>query len=242
MKTTAVILSAIALAAACAGPAAAQCEFNSVAKGKGMKASLVRAYWGCPNVSHPSVNTVTGGGTPACSPVDVQPDNHFDATPYVFAPHTGTCDVKTKVRIEKDCSALTDADGNALGLPAAPCHVTYVRARCKDILRYDTTPIDGEADAGWSLYMLVRATFDDPAGGDMTAVDLPLSFRFDNPHEGQIDLDSNSAQALAELLVGHEADAALPTCTTLAIARVQLKDPEGLPFAVLGDSTRGKDE
>lgn len=241
MNTTSVILSAVAVAVTCHGSAAAQCDFNAVAKGKGMTTSLVRAFAGCPSTpSHPFVNSSTGTGVPACAyawPAALD----GETTPYVLDPATGFCGLKTRVAIEKDCSALLDADGSGLGLRAGPCHVTSIRAKCKGILRLDTTPIDGAQDEGWMLSMIARASFDDPEGGDMTVVDLPLWLPFGTPSKGRIALDGNSAQALADLLVG-SADAALPTCTTMAITRVRLHDPEGLPFAVLGTATRAKDE
>ncbi|MBI5504272.1 MAG: hypothetical protein HY899_05700 [Deltaproteobacteria bacterium] len=243
MNKIVLTLSAVAAVVTCAGSAGAQCEFNAVAKAKGMKASLVRAFAVCPSsyggVGY--VNTSTGGGTPACSPIDPV-STEGDTTPYVFDSHKGRCDVQTKAKIVEDCAVLEDAGGDPLGLPAGPCQVIGIKAKCQGILRTDgATPIDAPLDAGWSLPTLVRWTFNDAASGDVTLIDFPITFAFKDPSNGQIKLDTNSAQALAAILVD-VSGAAMPTCASVQILRVGVKDPSGLYFAELGGSTRAAGE
>jgi len=148
MKKIGRTLSAIALVAACAGPASAQRDFNAVAKAKGFKTSMVRMFTGCPTTEHPSINTMTSGNMPACSPVMVK-RLHGDATSYVLDPKEGSCDVQTQAKLEKDCSLVKDANGDPLGLAAGPCHITYVKSKCKGVFRADgVTPINATDDAG----------------------------------------------------------------------------------------------
>jgi len=241
MKKVIVTLSAVALVAAYAGSASAQCDFNSLAKAKGMKTSMVRVFAGCPSTEHAGINTQTGGSTPACSPVMVK-KLEGDATPYVLDPQKGGCDVQTQAKLEKDCAELTDANGDPLGLPTGPCHVTYVKAKCKGVLQADgVTPINANDDAGWSLATLTRSTFNDATNGDMTVIDFPVTFTFSDPDKGKMKINSSSAEALAAIL-GDVSGAALPTCSTLQTIKLTIKDPNGLPFATMGGSTRDKAE
>lgn len=240
MKKVILTLSAIALVAAYAGSASAQCEFNNTSKGKGMKTSMVRAYAGCPSTEHPIINTQTGGGTPACNPV-LPAGVAGEATAYLFDPVKGGCDVQTKSKIEKDCALVNDVNGDPLGLPPGPCHITYVKAKCKGVMEDATTPINANNDAGWSLATLTRSTFNDATNGDMTVIDFPVTFAFEDPNNGQIKMSSNSAEALSKILTDISG-AALPTCTQLETISIVIKDPLGLPFAVMGGSTRAKGE
>lgn len=241
MKKVILTLSAAALVATYAGSASAQCDFNAIAKGKGMKTSLIRVFAGCPSTEHPSINSATGGGTPSCSPVTVKGLNG-EATAYTFDAQKGGCDAKTKSKIEKECADLENLQGDTLGLPAGPCHVTEVEAKCKGILQDDgTTPINANDDSGWSLATLTRSTFNDATNGDMTVIDFPVTFSFEPPNNGGIKFKSSSAIALSEILTD-PSGAALPTCTTLETLKVLVKDPDGLPFATMGGSTRGKEE
>ncbi len=239
MKKAALTLSAIAGLAAYAGSAGAQCDFNAVAKAGGMNTSLVRAFGYNSGSLRPVPNVVSSAGIPGWSPVSVL-EVFGEATPYVFDVQTGGCDVRSKVKIERDCALLEGSGGAPLGLPTGPCHVTYVKAKCNGILQADgLTPINAADDSGWSLYTLTRSSFNDPAGGDMTSIDFPLSFDFEAPSNGRIKLDSSSAEALAAVLIDVDG-AALPTCTSVQILKVGVKDPQGLPFAVMGTSTRAK--
>lgn len=210
-------------------------------KARGFTTSMVRAFASCPSTEHPSINSNTGGGTPACSPVTVK-EIEGDATEYVFNPRAGGCEVQTHAEIEKDCSLLKDSNGDPFGLPTGACHVTYIKSRCKGVLHADgITPIHGAADAGWYLATLTRATINDAVRGDMTVIDFPLSFPYGVPYGyGEISLESSSAEALATV-VGVEG-AALPTSITLEGLRLTVMDPSGRPFAVVGVSTRGKTE
>jgi len=239
MKHILRVLCAVALVAACASAAGAQCEFNALARARGMKASMVRAFVGCPTTWYGVyINTETDGGMPACNPVLPKIVGPYEFTDYQFDPHDGRCDLRARAVIEPDCSLLENAAGDPLGLPAGPCHVTYVKSTCRGIMQADgVTPINREDDAGWWLATLTRVTFNDATNGDMTVIDFPLTFSYRDPDNGRIKLDSSTAEALTEVLVDI-GGAALPTCTSMQLLSLTLKDPRGMPFAVLGGSTR----
>ncbi len=244
MKKVILTLSALALVVAYAGTAGAAgpggCQFNALAKAKGIKTSMVRAFSGCPSTEHPVINSSSGGGTPSCAPVTVV--GGAGGTTYQLDPQKGSCTVQTQAKIEKDCAGITDSNGNVLGLPAGPCHVTYVKSQCKGIMQSDgVTPINANDDAGWSLATLTRTTYDEQTNGDMTVIDFPVTFSYGDPKSGQIKVDSSSAEALAAILVDITG-AALPTCSTLETITTTIKDPSGNTFAVMGGSTRDKNQ
>lgn len=229
MKTLAICLS---LALLPAGSAMAACDFD-IAPAKGLKASMVRVYSACPSTELPFGNTATEGGVEACTPVSPA---EFDGQPtlYSYGPNGG-CTVQFKSRLVQDCQSLEDSDGNPLNLQPGSCHVTYVKAKCKEILGADGVSGIGPDDAGFSLVVVSRASLADEIGGDMTVVDFPVSFEFDEPKNGSMSLSSHSAEALLPLVGGAAAD--LPGCTSIELLSVKILDPEHRPFARLGAST-----
>jgi len=235
MKKMTMPLAAAALVALYAGSASAQCAFD-VAPAKGVKGSMVRNYAPCPGTeSGGDTTTNTEGGTEACAPVYPYKGAAVAATTYNFGPK-GKCDVQTKATLVADCSTVTNGAGAPLGLGATPCHVTYVKSKCSDIMRANgTSPVDGITDTGWTLATLTRATFDDASGGDMTVIDFPVTFTYDQPKKGKILLKANSAEVLKPMVGVNNAD--LPACTSLEIVDVTIKAPGGLPFAKLGGAT-----
>lgn len=233
MKKIMLPLAAVALVGLYAGSASAQCSFDALGKAKGLKGSMIRAFASCPSTETPSINTSTQGGTPACEPVSAP--GGIDATDYSFS-DKGGCSVQTSAKVVADCALLEDATGAVIGLPPGPCHVTYVKGKCKGIVQGDgTTPINANDDAGWSLATLSRASVDDPTNGDMTIIDFPVTFLFSDPNNGGISVNSSSAEALAPLVGA--TGAALPTCTQIQVVDMTVKDPTGASFAKLGGGT-----
>jgi hypothetical protein len=226
------------------GAASAQCTFGfdggtpeesrGPAPAKGLKGSMVRTYLACPSTEPPTSHAMTESGTDACQPV-TPPELGGGGTTYAYADN-GRCTVQTQAKLLKDCSKAEDAAGNSLGLDARPCHVTFVRSSCKGIVRADgVQPISGSQDAGWELATLGRASLNDPTGGDMTVIDFPVSFTYSDPKDGEMEIDSSTAEALVPL-VGADG-AALPACTSIEVVDIKIKDPDGNSFARLGGAT-----
>jgi hypothetical protein len=250
MKKLIMPLAVVAAVGLYAGSASAQCTFGfdsgdpetsrGPAPAKGVKASMVRNYAKCGDtLPHDPVDTniKTEAGTQACQPVTPSEING-NATTYNFGPK-GKCDVRTQSKLLKDCSKAEDSAGNELGLPPRQCHVVYVTSKCKDIRRADgTTPISGAIDDGWELKTLSRASLNDPDGQDMTVIDFPVTFGYSTPDEGEIEIDSSSAEVLIPL-VGDNG-AALPACTSIEVVNVFIADPDGISFAKLGGATHPK--
>ena len=173
-------------------------------------------------------------GTQACEPV-TPPTVDGEGTPYHYAAK-GKCDVKTQAKLLKDCSKAEDSNGNGLGLGTQPCHVTFVTSTCKGIVRADgVTLISGGVDDGWELATLSRASLNDPTNQDLTVIDFPVSFAYSTPEDGEMFVDSSSAEALLPLVGAN--GAALPACTSIEVVDAKIKDPDGHPFARLGGAT-----
>ena len=195
---------------------------------------MVRAYHPCGASPYSSVDDYeTEAGTNACKPV-FPIELGGESTTYAFS-EKGGCSIQTKVKIVASCETLTNSAGEPLNLPAGSCHVTYVRARCKGVVRSDgITPVRGALDDGWTLIVTSRASIDD-ANGDVTMIDVPMLFEFSIPEDGRFEVDSTSAEALLDMLGA--ADAALPPCTSMEITDVKIRDPNGNHFASIGHAT-----
>jgi hypothetical protein len=208
--------------------AACDVDFDN-APAKGLSAWMVRSFQPCPGSPYPSFpNSETEGNVPACQPVF--PREYLGAsTPYRYAA-AGRCQVKVSSKLARDCAEIDGSDGEPLGLPSGPCHVSRVQAKCKGIIDEESFFI-GQEDAGWTLRMIVRASIDDETNGAMTVIDLPVSFDFQTPNRGEMKLDALSAEPLQALGVF------LPECTVLQITRMFIHDPLGYRFAAMGGST-----
>jgi len=135
-----------------------------------------------------------------------------------------------------NCAAVPASDGSSIpGVASDPCHLVAVEAECRGVSHLDGTPVHGDADGGWSLLFIARITLDAPSRGDVTLIDLPLSFAFPDPDGGRLKLRGNSVEALADILGAD--DAALPPCTQIELLSMRILDPEGVAFATLGAST-----
>jgi hypothetical protein len=234
MKVT-LSLATVALVGLYAGTASAQCAFN-IQPAKGVKGSFVRNMAPCPGTEHPAgpyPNTETDGETDACSPVTPK-EIDGDATPYKFA-EKGGCTIQTQAKLVSACEEIEGSDGNPLGLEAGPCHITYVKGKCKGIVNASDVPI-GPSDGIWGFATLSRASFDDDANHDMTVIDFPVTFAFSEASNGGMKIKSNSAEALKPLVGANNSE--LPECTSIEIVDVTIKDQNGLPFAKLGGATK----
>lgn len=236
MKKFALSLAAVAVVGFAAGPAFAQCNFNAVAKSKGLKSSMVRAFAECPSTQHPTENSTTQSGTSACSPVTPKDDGSGESV-FNFS-EKGGCSVSIKGGINKDCSTIEGDDGSDLGLPAGACFVLAVGAKCSGILKDDGVAGIDETSGIWTLNTLSRASLNDAVTGDVTVIDFPVGFSFETPNKGKMKLKSNSADALAGLL--DPASAALPTCTQIEVVRISVVDGDGRLFARLGSGAADK--
>lgn len=230
-----------------AAAATAGCDFN-VVEARGVRADMVRAFQPCPGTETPPgfSRTVAEGGVPACAPVlpartwscwGQAGGCHWDdeGSRYSFSAK-GRCAVSAKGIVVADCSTLKGRDGAPLNLDANPCHVTTVSGKCRGVLSMDgVTPVNA-SDDGFVLWTLTRASLEDRSGGDMTVVDFPVTFRFDAPKNGMLQLRGNSAEALVPLIGSTNAD--IPPCANLEFVSFQIRDPYGAVFAVPGGATR----
>jgi hypothetical protein len=157
-----------------------------------------------------------------------------DITEYGFGPD-GYCTLTASSDVAPDCSKLRGSNGVVMGLAAIPCHVTTVKAQCRDI-RDESQLLIGPGEPFWYVAMLLRLTIDDPTAGDVTMIDLPVNFSFGDAEEGSLRMRTNTAEALSTVF--GPAVAALPACTSLQIERILVRDPTGLTFASAGLATQ----
>ncbi len=232
MMKVSLSIATVALVGLYAGTASAQCQFDIV-PAKGVKGSFVRNFAPCPGTEHPGIpNAETEGDTDACTPV-IPKEVDGEATEFSYGPKGG-CTVGTQAKLVAACEDLEAADGTPLGLQSGPCHITFVKGKCKDIVDGTNAAID-ETDLGWGFATLSRASFDDDTNGDMTVIDFPVTFAFGVPKNGGMKIKANSAEALMPLVGPNNSE--LPDCTSIEIVDVTIKDPLGLPFAKLGGAT-----
>lgn len=168
----------------------AQCAFDAPAKAKAMKLDLVRAYKSCPpDPSFPVPNTVTSGGAPACAPPVSGESAALQGSLSRFD-DKGKCRAKLVLRAESVCSSGS----------GSPCSNLQVQAKCSGIVAADgSTPISG---SGWELALHLRATIADPAGGDMTVLDVgpgsiynEIRFDFGSASNGKLKLKGDYVSA-----------------------------------------------
>jgi hypothetical protein len=221
----------IAALAGLLGPdrALAVCDVDfDNAPAKGFAASMVRKFDPCPRDEYPMGNTETEADVDACAPVKPAEINELE-TLYNYGSE-GSCEVTIASKLVRDCASVEDSSGNPLGLPPGPCHVSRIRAKCKEIVDGNEVLI-GDDDSGWTVATIVRASIDDEANGPMTVIDLPLVFEFAAPKLGEMKLVGLSAEPLQELGVF------LPACTVVQIVKLEIRDPQGYPFAGMGAAT-----
>ncbi len=84
--------------------------------------------------------------------------------------------------------------------------------------------------------MVMRSTFDDANGGDMTIIDFPIQAAFHPPARGKIRLrqDTNALLNFLDIFGSN----AFPGCTAVELLSAAVVDPQGDVFAVMGSSTR----
>jgi len=216
MRKLTVSLAAVALVGFVAASAHAQCAFDGPAKAKGIKSSLIRSFAACPSITFPVPNSTTGTDVPTCSP----PYAH---SPFFFANKGSGCSFQTSAKLESPCT---------FNSTSSDCMNLSLKAKCSGVLKPDNATDDSP---GWKLTTVSRATLNDPDNGDMTVINFPVSFTYSTPEDGEMEIDSSSAEALVPLVGAN--GAALPACTSIEVVDVKIKDPDGRPFARLGGAT-----
>jgi hypothetical protein len=198
------------------GVALPQCAFDGPPKAKGMKASMIRAFAGCPYVSPapPFPNSQTGTFIPSCAPPYALSHYSFDTK--------GACTFQVASKLQTPC-----ADGSP-----ADCMALRFKVKCTGILSPDDTLSN---ESGFVLSMSVRTTIDDEDNGDMTVLDFPITVDVPATVNGKMQVSADS-----ETMPLPGGIASLPGCAQLEMLRATILDPGGNPFAVLGSGIRPK--
>lgn len=216
MKKALFTIAAVAALGAYASSASAQCAFNEPGKAKGLKSSLVKAYAACPGITFPGTNSSTMAGVPTCA-------TPFALSAYKFDTLKGSCSIKTSHKLESPCSTN----------PMADCANLSLSVKCSGVLNADgVTP---NAQSGWNLNTVARATFDDNSNGDMTVIDFPAQFPLPQASGGKFSGKFTTNQLLTDLF---GAGSELPGCTAIQLIRLAIADPAGNTFATMGTASR----
>ena len=216
MKKVTIAIFSVFMLGLVARSAQAQCSFDEPSKAKGTSSSFARAYAGCPSITFAAPNTSTMAGVPGCTPP-------FALSAFNFAAEDSGCKFKSQHFLEKNCS-----DGSA-----GACANLKIRSSCLGVLEADqATPTNA---AGWALNTVARATFDDNSSGDMTVIDFPAQFGFEQAKGGYFKMKGSTNDLLNNLF---GPGSALPACTAIEIVSVAIADPSGNIFAKIGSASR----
>jgi hypothetical protein len=204
------------VAAAAPAPATAQCVFDlpngSSSYVGSITTSLVRAFVSCNNVGGNAAGSQSQAGVPTCQPVETI-DQHNGTAGWRFGPGTSYGRL-----------SITRASANYPDFP-----LTLRDAAVKLKLYHIDSTDGGSASGNGSLWLILRATFDDPIGGDMTAFDFPYYFNFTLSGSGSVSLTKKLGEVLAEL-----DQPPFPDCTSIELVSAFIRDPNGNTFAVPG--------
>jgi len=208
-----------------ASQAHADCGFNTPARAKSVKTSLVRAHAPCSG-SHtfPSPNTASSAGVPACAPstpitdADVgeclPSDCTFSTSAYSFATD-GKCSVVIR-------QYTTDECGNGLDAPPT-CFSLVASLNCQGIRDSEGKPVHSK---DFVLRILARLTSND--AGPLTLVDYPL----------QLAVHVAGGKIADKKEVGDQYSFPLPACTQVQVFGIELLDDAGMIFATMGSGSR----
>ena len=200
------------------GAAHAQCAFdeptrNGLAYSGRFFSTLVQAYVGCGVVGGNSPNTVTMGGIPACSPPETanqQAGSPTNGWRFSQVPNQSY----GRVLIQRLNGVFTNPAG---------FRDVQIRIELKKIVDFF-----GPANSTGTLQIILRATTNDPIGGDMTATDYPVSL--------QVPLASGNGTLITSLatILASTIGPRFPDCTSHDVLSVGVYDPNLSLFAVPG--------
>jgi hypothetical protein len=193
--------------------------YSHPAKAKKFKSSLVQAFVSCGGDFGQVPNATTETGTvPSCYPADTFHENAGSPTDgWLWGPKSQGS-ISLKAGKNKVVHILNTAP-EAVDLS--------IQVSMKDI-----RTSNGLADNFGYALIVVRATLIDREEPTMpmTIIDFPLTFKL-YANNGVVDQKTSLTAILND--PGYN-QPALPRCTSLELVAVQLKDPNGDPFAVMG--------
>jgi len=197
-------------------PAAAQCVFdmpNGSSSYVGtLTTSLVRAFVSCNNVGGNTASSQSQGGFATCQPVETI-DQQTGTPGWRFGPGTSYGRL-----------SITRSSAHYQDFP-----LTLRDAAVKLKLYHLDSTDGGPASGTGNFFLILRATFDDPVGGDMTMFDFPLNFGFTLTGSGSVSVTKKLGELLDQL-----SQPPFPDCTSIELLSAFVRDPNGNVFAVPG--------
>lgn len=198
------------VSAVAAAPVGAQCAFSHGQNtGTNGWSRMVQTFVNCGGVGGQTPNTTTAGGFPSCGPpITAHQQAGSPANGWVLDTITGRARIK-------------------LDQLAGPTDVR-IRMQLRDTR--DGTGIFPVVGATGSLFLIVRLTFDDTAGGDMTVIDMPLSTPVViTTATGDANVNTTVNAVLLAI-----AQPPLPTCSSLELIDAYILDPASSEFLRIG--------
>ncbi len=169
----------------------------------------------CDNPGGNTPNTTTEAGIASCAPVETfNEDAGSPANGWVWGPPSFGS-VKLKASKNKIVDPLN---------PPANSRDLIVSLNLEKI--FDAHGV--VANAPGTLAIVLRTTFDDRVGGEMTVIDYPFNFAF-TVQGGQASLKTT-----VNALLNGMGKPGLPGCTSIEIVSAHVLDENGNPFATLG--------
>ena len=197
-----------------ASTADAQCAYAHPRKAARFRSALTQAMVPCGNVGGNTPNVATEGGVPACKP------------PETFNEEAGSQENGWVWGPQSYGFVTFKASSNQIVNPLNPLNTQdlIVSLQLKQI--FDAHGAVSQAPG--TLETIVRATIEDRAGGDMTAVDEAFTFDF-ALQGGQVALKTS-----VNALLNANDEPGLPGCASIEILSVRIADENGNTFAVPG--------
>ena len=204
------VAAAVTILGCTATAASAQCAFERPRKAKKVLGELVQAFLPCDGA-----NTATESGLPSCGPPETFNELHGNPpSGWRWGPRSAGA-----FEFRSSGNKVVDAMN-----PPEDSSDVKVQLKLKDI-----EDVAGDADGTGVLVALLRVTLDDRAGGDMTAVDIPVDFAVDVVG-GKAKLKTTVNVFLND---AHDLPG-LPACASVEFEFVGVADVNGTLFGVPG--------
>jgi hypothetical protein len=188
--------------------------YQHPSKTKGLTSSLTQAFVSCNNPGGNTPNT-TAGGVPACAPIET------------FNEATGSPAGGWLWGLKSSGTVTVRPQANKLG---GPLNTPGVTADLGVTLKVSGIEDEnGVADGtNGTLSTVARATLNDSVNGMVSVIDFPAGFPVAVVN-GKIGLKTS-----ANVLLNGLGLPGLGSCSSIEVVSIQLLDPNGNPFGVMG--------
>ncbi len=190
----------------------ADCDFEHPKTAKQFRSNLVQAFVTCGGFA----NTTTEGGVPSCAPPETW--NELGGSPpggWMWDESKGRGEIRLKAAKNK-VTGLSNVDPSDV----ADVEISAALSGVTENFVF--------ADGDGTVTLVVRMTWKDHVGGDMTTIDFPGA-RTITLVGGKGKMKSSFNALMAQLM-----QPGLPRCTSVELLYAAVRDPNGSTFAAAG--------